>query len=177
MKRMIWHYGEGDTPVDINGFTCEYRTHKEPTPFLQAGQREGIYAAIEFTVNGSIPPMKVDDLPKDPSEKPGIVLLEAIEFTFVIFDIFDNFLGSVQGIAGPGKYSSAKKRNKAQWVFEIDGAFSQYHALCFPSQARFSDGRIWRCDRSKFVEWVNVRIDESGVEVSEDDIFPNGAFG
>ena len=142
MLRLIEAFFPERAPVKAKRMTCSYQA-----------QKEGVFAELEFEVT---------------AEK-GV---EAVEFTFVLFDIFDVFLGSMQGIAGPGKYQFGAKRNKARWVFVLDGAFSQYHALCFPSQARLLDGTVWRCDRAECLRWLNATVAEGGATVTEDEVFP-----
>jgi len=163
MKRLVTGYLESDSSVRISKLECGYKTHKDPTTFA-AGQKEGVHTVVHFEV--------VAD--KSTSDAVDV---EAVEFNFVLYDVFDRFLISVQGLAGPGIYKAkAKKNYRARWVFELDGAFSQYHALCFPSQVRFVDGNIWRCNRDEIINWLNDEMKESGEIVEVEDVFPDGVI-
>jgi len=181
MKRLVSAFYPTGSPVKIQKLTCGYKAHKEPTTFMTAGQQEGVHASVQFEVLiGSDAeeqrPDLVDDGGAQKSRRSGVRTLEAVEFTFVLFDLFDRFLASVQGLAGPGKYRSDKKNHKSQWVFELDGVFGQYHALCFPSQARLSNGAIWRCSRDECVLWLNDQMREAGEVVMVEDVFPGGGM-
>jgi hypothetical protein len=157
MLRLIEAYTPDLSPVRVQKLTCSYQA-----------QKEGVCATVDFEV------LKHPDGTQDAGEIRGADGAEIIEFTFVMLDMFDNFLSSIQGIAGPGKYQSgAKKSHKAKWVFDVDGAFTQYHALCFPSQVRLSDGTVWRCNRDEIVHWLNGRIMGCGTTVTTTDIFPD----
>ncbi len=164
MEQRVVKYLPENSPVKIEKFNCEYQAFKEATTFASR-KDEGVYASINFLVI----PSSEDDV-----KNPGGI--EAVEFIFVLFDVFDHFLSSVQGLAGPGKYPSGKKKYRSRWVFDVDGAFSMYHALAFPTQVRFLDGSIWRCNRPECVDWINEIIEESGSKVSEDDIFLDGGL-
>ena len=148
MQRLVDAFSPDGAPVVVRSFACNYRALKE-----------GVYAKVDFEVLRS-------------ESGAGV---EAVEFTFVLIDIFDSFLTSIQGIAGPGKYSAGPKKHKARWVLAMDGAFSQYHALCFPSQARLIDGAVWRCNRDACIAWLNGELEEAGVVLTEEDVFPQEA--
>jgi hypothetical protein len=153
MIRLVEAYIPENAPIKVRGFACKYQAMKE-----------GVYTSVDFEVAKEI---SVD------GEMKKIEGAEAVEFTFVLLDLFDNFLSSIQGIAGPGKYlSGPKKKHKARWLLALDGAFSQYHALCFPSQVRLLDGRIWRCDRDECITWLNGQLEGTSVSLSEEDVFP-----
>ena len=162
MQRLVRAYSPDDSPVKVMSVECRYQA-----------QKEGVYASIEFTV-GRKPAVEEgsEEVGSGRSGTPGV--LEAVEFTFAFLDLFDNFLGSMQGLAGPGRYPSGRKRYRARWVFDLEGAFSQYHALCFPSQARWSDGEIWRCDRGECLKWLNEQVEDSSFTFKPDDVFPDG---
>lgn len=162
MEQRVVKYLPENSPVKIEKFNCEYQAFKEATTFASR-KDEGVFASINFFVTRS----SEDDV----KSTGGI---EAVEFIFVLFDVFDHFLSSVQGLAGPWKYPSGKKKYRSRWVFDVEGAFSMYHALAFPSQARFLDGSIWRCNHEDCIDWINNVIGESGFTVSEDDIFLDG---
>jgi hypothetical protein len=169
MLRLVEVYTPDNAPVKVRKLTCLYQALKE-----------GVSAHLEFDVTAAT----VDAEGKAHLVGTGIGGkareaaadgIEAVEFTFVLLDIFDNLLSSFQGIAGPGRYPVGSKKHKAKWVFDFDGAFSQYHTLCFPSQARFLDGRIWRCERTECLEWLNFRLREAGLTLTVDDVFPASA--
>ena len=162
MNRLIEPHNPEKSPVAIVELECLYQAGKQATTF-SAAKQEGIYASVQFIVKN--PPGKVQ------VTAYGVV---AVEFTFVLLDTFDNFLASIQGIAGPGKYIPSRKKHRANWVFELEGAFSQYHALCFPSQARLIDGDVWKCNKKECVDWANASIYEGGVRLTIDDVFPDG---
>ena len=65
MLRLIEAFFPERAPVKVKRMTCSYQV-----------QKEGVFADLEFQVT---------------AEK-GV---EAVEFTFVLFDIFDVFLGSI----------------------------------------------------------------------------------
>ena len=161
MQRLVEAYAPVGAPVTVTKLSCAYQA-----------QREGVYASIDFQVAAA--PEEHGEAPKRRGIQTSDVAdeVEAVEFTFVLFDLFDNLLSSIQGIAGPGKYTAGGKKHKARWVFELDGAFSQYHAVCFPSQARFLDGTVWRCDRGECIDWLISRFKDIGLRVSEKDVFP-----
>lgn len=161
MRRLVEAYTPDGTPVKVMNVECAYQA-----------QKEGVYALVEFTV-GSKPSGEEDNAGGHGKPRRGGALV-AVEFTFVFLDLFDNFLGSMQGLAGPGKYPSGRRRHKARWVFDLEGGFSQYHALCFPSQARWSDGTVWRCRRKQCIEWLNEQIKDANVTLTPEDIFPDG---
>ena len=166
MKQLVTSLSPDGCPVEIVSLTCEYQA-----------QKEGVFASVEFTVRK--PPDASADESESAGEKPvpkGRGGAEAVEFTFVLYDIFDGFLASRQGVAGPGKYMTGRKKHRARWVFEIDAAFSQYHALCFPSQVRLLDGRIWRCNRDECIRWLNEQMSESSAAVTSDDVFADGGL-
>jgi len=154
MIRVIDYFFPETSPVRINKLECAYKPFKEHST-LTVGVLEGVHTLVNFAVTKDV---------------------EAVEFTFALYDVFDHFLGSVQGLAGPGIYKSGKKKHRSKWVFDLDGAFSQYHCLCFPSQVRLSDGTIWRCDREKCVYWLNEKMKECGEAVNVDDIFIDGGI-
>jgi hypothetical protein len=187
MKRLVTDYSSENCPVRIEKLACEYQSFKE-APSFSLGKKEGIGASVQFTVEPLLSSAASDSGSKDDSrtkskKKNSDKLdssesqdIEAVEFTFVLFDIFDKFLGSIQGLSGPGKFPAGKKKYRSNWIFDLDGGFSQYHALGFPSQIRFMDGRIWRCDRADCVGWINENMHEAGVTVSIDDIFPDSGM-
>ena len=166
MKRLVTAYTPIGSAVQIVKLECEYKVYKEPTTFA-AGQKEGVHAIVHFRV-----------VPIEGGGKPGTGSddVEAVEFTFVMYDVFDRFLTSIQGLAGPGYYkvSPKKKIYSGKWVFTVDGGFSQYHALCFPSQIRFTSGKVWRIDRNEIISWLNETMTESGEVVQTEDVFPDG---
>jgi len=165
MQRLVEVYIPENAPVRVRKLTCLYQA-----------QKEGVYANIDFeVVAASGDPGHKSPLVGDRTHDNNFEGLEAVEFTFVLLDIFDNFLLSIQGIAGPGRYAVSGKKHKARWVFDLEGAFSQYHALCFPSQARFLDGRIWRCSREECIDWLNVKLRDAGIALTEEDVFPENA--
>ena len=163
MKRAISVHSPEGSSVRIHRITCEYKSFSEPTT-LRVGVPEGIHAMVQF---------EVLDPGSDDEKFEGV---EAVEFTFALYDVFDHFLTSVQGLAGPGMYKAIRRKHRAKWVFDVDGAFGMYHALCFPSQVRLIDGTIWRCDRDDCVKWLNDEMKESGESVTIEDIFPDGAM-
>lgn len=161
MKRMTEAYSPENSPVQIIEFDCHYQQGRDSTTFA-TGRPDGIFSAVNFSV---VAPGNAD------LKGWGI---EAVEFNFILLDMFDNFMGSIQGVAGPGKYPAGRKKHRAKWIFSIDGAFSQYHAVCFPSQARMLDGSIWRCDRISVVDRINGLLGECGLILDVADVFPDG---
>jgi len=178
MKRVATAYSPGGCPVRVTRLDCGYQAQKEARAF--AGEKgEGFYALIDFSVESEWSERRDDPATGSSGSEAGegassVEGAEAVEFMFVLFDAFDSFLAAVQGFAGPGRYLSGRKRHRARWVFEVDGAFSQYHALCFPSQVRLLDGRVWRCDREECVGWINEQMKDSGVVLSVGDVFLDG---
>lgn len=160
MQRLNETWTPSGSPVKIVRMTCQYQQ-----------QKGGVHAAVDFQAR------KLQSVKEGSSgdSKADSLVIEAVEFTFVLLDIFDNFLSSIQGIAGPGKYAVGNRIHKAKWILELDGAFSQYHALCFVSQARMLDGRVWKCNRDECMEWVNSILREADVSLGEEDIFPSTA--
>jgi hypothetical protein len=157
LKRLITSCKPDDCPVEIISLTCEFQ---QP--------REGVYAQVDFAL--------VQRTDADSVEGGKMADAEAVEFTFVLYDLFDTFLASRQGVAGPGRYPARRKKHRAKWIFEFDGAFSQYHALCFPSQVRFQDGTIWRCRRDECLKWLNEQMTDAPAPVTEGDIFADGGM-
>jgi len=174
MKRLIISYKSDDCPVDVERLECTYQPYREAST-LYAGKTEGVSALVEFRVAGSA--VEGDKGAESPENDNKIRAdnegLEAVEFTFVLLDIFDNFLDTLNALAGPGKFKETRKPHKSQWVFDIEGAPSQYHALCIPTQARFADGGVWRIDRKHCMEWINDVIGESGLVLRLDEVFPD----
>lgn len=161
MLRIVEAFSPDSSPVVITQLACSYQE-----------QKGGVYASVEFVVPGRLSDAASRGKKREQADTEGV---EAVEFTFVLLDLFDNFLTSIQGIAGPGRYSRGRKKHKARWLFEIEGGFGQYHALCFPSQVRLLDGQVWRCDRDECIGWVNSRLDGTGVMLTEEDVFPEDA--
>ncbi len=181
MKRIVAAYIPDGSPVEILKLVCMYQARKDSTTFA-AGKKEGVYALVDFSVRlDNMIPSDIEEnsesrnpgSSRKPSPTGGI---EAAEFIFVLYDIFDKFMISVPGFAGPGKYLASRKKHRARWVFEVDGAFSQYHALCFPSQARLLDGTVWRCDRDECINWLNEQMSEAGAKVTAEDVFMDGGM-
>ena len=171
MKRLVSSYTPSQSSVQIAKLDCAYKPHKESTTFAP-GQKDGVHTIVHFEIGLE---SKTDNTEQKNDDENVIHDVVAVEFNFVLYDVFDRFLTSVQGLAGPGIYKArAKKNYRARWVFDLDGAFSQYHALCFPSQVRFSDGTIWRCDRDEVIDWLNETMSESGEIVDVLDVFPDG---
>jgi len=174
MKRLVTSYTPAQSSVQITRLDCAYKPHKESTTFA-AGQKDGVHTVVHFEIGHGSETDRNDK--KNNDDENAVQDVVAVEFNFVLYDVFDRFLTSVQGLAGPGIYKAkAKKKYRARWVFDLDGAFSQYHALCFPSQVRFSDGTIWRCDRGEVIDWLNETMSESGEIVDAIDVFPDGVI-
>jgi hypothetical protein len=163
VKRLIASYNPDECPVKIINLICEFQPAKE-----------GVYASVDFAL--AAPQTAEEGSGSDNHGSARIEDAEAVEFTFVLYDLFDTFLASRQGVAGPGKYPAKRKKHRAKWIFEFDGAFSQYHALCFPSQVRFLDGTIWRCNRDECIQWLNEQMHDAPVPVTEADIFADGGM-
>jgi len=156
MQKLLEAYSPDDAPVKVVKFACQYQA-----------QRGGVYAVVDFRV--ATPSGRTEEKGGSKTSVKGV---EAVEFTFVLLDIFDSFLTSIQGIAGPAKYPAGGKAHEARWVFDIEGAFAQYHALCFPSQARLMGGDVWRCNREECLNWLNSRLKDFNLVLTEDDVFP-----
>ena len=170
MKRLVTDYSPGGSCLTITKVECAYKTYKEATTFA-AGQKEGIHTSVWFDV-------KFPESKNESENTPATEIqnIEAVEFIFALYDVFDRFLTSVQGLAGPGKYkANSKKPHRSRWVFDVDDAFTQYHALCFPAHIRFEDGTIWHCDRGEVIQWLNSTMTESNEKVEVGDIFLEGA--
>jgi hypothetical protein len=179
MNRVLDFHSPDDSPVKIKNIECCYKPSKEPTT-LSVGVPEGVHAQVVFEVaGGEQKAEKSTERDWKPSTGRKAVAagdIEAVEFTFILYDVFDRYIAGVQGLAGPGIYRASKKSHKSKWIFDVDGGFSLYHALCFPSQVRLMDGTVWRCDRPACVRWLNERMKDSGEKVTVDDVFIDGGM-
>ncbi len=178
MKRAISVHSPDGSSVRIHRITCDYKSFTEPTT-LRVGVPEGVHAMVQFEVLDPALNENDEDFETSKDDEHQEVKfegVEAVEFTFALYDVFDHFLASVQGLAGPGTYRPTRRKHRAKWVFDVDGVFSMYHVLCFPSQVRMIDGTIWRCKRDDCVRWLNYEMKESGESVTIEDIFPDGAM-
>ncbi|WP_445666773.1 hypothetical protein [Fodinibius sp. AD559] len=74
----------------------------------------------------------------------------AIEFGFVSFNIFNEYLGITNGIAMVRL--EGREGNSGTWVHETPSGFSFYTGIAYVNKVRFENGEIWEADSEIIID-------------------------
>ena len=82
----------------------------------------------------------------------GSKKLIAVEFGFVEFNLFNEYLGRLHGLtANDLPDPSGPKPKTAGWYHSPYAAFGFLTGVAYVSQVRFDDGQIWKADMNEIV--------------------------
>ncbi len=119
------------SPVGITEYKAEYE---------QAGSMgQGITHALSYTNRGR-------------------QRLSAVRFGLVAFDVFNGFLGKMDGIAMSDV--NVNRSQRGNWLQAPSSAFSFLTSVAYVETVRFEDGSIWQADAETILEELR-KIDKT----------------
>ncbi|WP_445665573.1 hypothetical protein [Fodinibius sp. AD559] len=92
----------------------------------------------------------------------------AIKFGFVSFNIFNEYLGIINGIAMVRL--EGRQENRGTWVHETSSDFSFYTGIAFVNKVRFENGEIWEADSEIIIDTLKEIKSDFDASVLADDI-------
>jgi hypothetical protein len=111
-----------NSPVGITEYKAE---------FEQANAANGINHVLSYTNRGR--------------QK-----ISAVRFGLVAFDVFNGFLGKIEGVAMSDV--NVNRSHKGNWIHTPPTAFSFLTGVAYVDTVRFEDGTIWQADPETVVE-------------------------
>jgi len=91
---------------------------------------------------------------------PGTELIVAVQFGFVGFSVFDEFLSHYAGLAVDDLEPAGE--DEYRWVFEGTADFSYLTGAVFVRKVRFESDRIWEADMDAVAESLETLGDTVG---------------
>lgn len=131
-----------DSPISITKFSAEYQER-------DSYQSEGVRQDVEF-------------------ENTSSRNVVALEFGFVMFSVFNEFLDTASGVTLDDL--EAGESDDGAWVTDFLNAFTFHTGVAFMRQLRYENGEIWEADMSVIeerVQKIQSEFDASQLEKDE----------
>ena len=95
--------------------------------------------------------------------------IEAIEFSFVSFDVWNEFLNKLDGVSMSA--NDVGDSEKGTWIVRPYGAFSFQTGFVYVNRIRYEDGIIWIANRQEIrdeLKTIQVNFDIKNLESKPD---------